>query len=65
MARRGVPLWIIAKVLGSTSETMYVTSSTLSAGSVKNFLGDMYRLKYTVVSSSAPSFTFSVTALPF
>jgi hypothetical protein len=57
----------IGKFGGAVAETMYDTSSTLAAGSVKTFAGDYYRCVYTVVDGGAhgQSFTWSCTALPY
>jgi hypothetical protein len=55
----------IFKILGSTAVAHYDATAALSAGTQKDTFGDYYRVNYTVVNSSAPSFTFSVFALPF
>jgi hypothetical protein len=55
----------IGKVLGNSSEAMYDTSSTLTAGSIKGYPGDYWRVKYTIVSGNSASFQFAVWALPF
>lgn len=57
-----VPETITAKIVGGVAEAMYKSSTSLTAGNIKNILCDQYRAKYVVVSGSAAAFTFSVTA---
>lgn len=54
----------IAKVSGELAETMFEVGSALAAGSVRNVLGDQYRVRYDVVDAGTDnaSFTFSVAA---
>lgn len=44
--------------------TMFEKGTALAAGSQRNLVGDDWAVVWTVVSSSAPSFTFSLTACP-
>jgi hypothetical protein len=55
---------IVAKIAGDGTQAMYATSSALAAGNVRNILGDGYRIVSTIVNSSSPSFTFTVTIVP-
>jgi len=52
----------VAKILAGASEAMFAPATALVAGSVRNIIGDLFRMRCDVVSSSAPSFTFSVVA---
>lgn len=56
----------VAKVVSSASESMFEDSSSLSAGSVRNLLGDAFRVSWTIADSGDgdQSFTFSVSAIP-
>ena len=59
-----VPETYTAKIAGGAAEAIYKSSTSLSAGSVKNILCDYYRVKYTTVDAGGAAFTFSVTAQP-
>lgn len=55
----------VAKILRAASESMFEASATLSAGSVRNLLGQKYRARWDVTdvaTLSNQSFTFSVKA---
>lgn len=52
----------VAKILAGASEAMFAPTTALNAGSVRNIIGDLFRMRCDVVSSSAPSFTFGLTA---
>ncbi len=55
----------IAKVNGTEPQTMYETGTALAAGSVRNILGDQYRVRWALVDGNAnanQSFTWSVKA---
>lgn len=52
----------IAKVTLDGTQAMFEVGTSLSAGNARNLAGDQFRVSYTIVSSSAPSFTFAVTA---
>lgn len=56
----------IAKVIGNAAESMFENGSSLSAGNVRDILGDEFRAKWTIADPSGTnvSFTFSVTAIP-
>lgn len=54
----------VGKVCANSAQTMYATSTGLSAGNVRHLLGDRYRVRYVITSGNSPTFTFSVTALP-
>jgi hypothetical protein len=54
-----------AKVLAGDSQNMFEASAALAAGTVRNIVGDAWRVKYTQVDAdNNASFTFSVKALP-
>lgn len=55
----------VGKVLAGAAETMFEASAALAAGSVRNVLGDAWRVKYTQVDADSDgTFTFAVHALP-
>lgn len=56
----------VGKVTGGQSESMFEDSSSLAAGSVRNLLGDAFRVSWTIADSGDgdQSFTFSVSAIP-
>lgn len=56
----------VAKISGTAAETMFETGSALSAGSVRNLIGDQWRVRWAITDASTAnaSFTFSVTAVP-
>lgn len=54
----------VAKILAGAAESMFA-DAVLAAGSVRNLLGDQWRVTWTTVDADADaSFTFSVTAIP-
>lgn len=55
---------IIAHINAGQAEAMFDTSSALSAGSIRNIIGDFWRVRWDITTASAPSFTFSVVAMP-
>jgi hypothetical protein len=57
----------VAKVSASTAQAMFEASTSLSAGSVRHIIGDLWRVKWTIADASTDnaSFTFSVSAIPF
>ena len=55
----------IAKINADTAQAMFEVGAALTAGNIRNILGDAWRVKYTQVdANSNGSFTFKVTALP-
>lgn len=55
----------IGKVAANGSQTMFENGTALTAGNVRNLLGDEYRVRYVIVDANANGgFTFSVTAMP-
>lgn len=54
----------MAHVNAGQAEAMFEFGSALAAGSIRNIIGDYWRVRYDVTNVSAPSFTFSVTAMP-
>lgn len=54
----------VAHINAGQAEAMFDNSAALAAGSIRNIIGDYWRIRYVVASSSAPSFTFSVVAMP-
>ncbi len=55
----------IAKLCSPQAETMFNNASALAAGSIRNLLGDEYRVRWDIVDANAnASFTFSVIACP-
>lgn len=54
----------VAKISSDGAQAMFEDSATLSAGSIRNLVGDSWRAAWTVVENDAASFTFSVTAIP-
>jgi len=53
-----------AKLSATEPQAVFEGSAAISAGSVRHLIGNQWAVKWTVASSSAPSFTFSVTACP-
>jgi len=51
-----------AKITADLAEAMFENASALAAGSVRNLVSGRYRVRWTIGSASAPSFTFSVQA---
>lgn len=56
----------IAKISASAAESMFSPGSALSAGSVRNLIGNEWRIRYVVTDSATDnaSFTFGVTGIP-
>lgn len=56
----------VGKVSALTAMTMFENATALSAGSVRDLMGDEWRVRYTITDASTDnaSFTFSVTAIP-
>lgn len=56
----------IAKVAAGLAEAMFENGSALSAGSVRDIIGDEWRVRWAITDASTDnaSFTFSVTACP-
>lgn len=55
----------IGKVLAGAAETMFEAGAALAAGSVRNLLGDKWRVKYVQVDADSDgTFTFAVYAVP-
>lgn len=54
------------KVTAAVGTAMFETGTALTAGNVRNFIGDEYRVRYDItdVTTDDASFTFSVTAIP-
>lgn len=50
-----------AKILAGAAEAEFSTAATLAAGSVRNIVGDKYRVKYVVAGGTA-DFGFTVYA---
>lgn len=53
-----------AKITAAQAETMFENASALAASSVRNHLGDTWRVRYVIVNNTTPIFTFTVTAMP-
>lgn len=56
----------VAKVIAGAAEAMFEDSATLSAGSVRDLLGDGFRPRWDITDSGTDnaSFTFSVRMIP-
>lgn len=57
----------VAKVVRDVAEAMFENGTALAAGSVRNLLGDEYRVRWDVTDATTTgniSFTFSVQACP-
>jgi hypothetical protein len=55
----------VAKISSSVAQAMYEVGSALAAGSVRNLLGEVWRVTYTQVDADSDgTFTFGVTACP-
>lgn len=52
----------IAKILAGAAESEFAETATLAAGSVRNIVGDQYRVKYVVVDGTTADFGFTVYA---
>ena len=53
-----------AKVSATEPQAMFADATALTAGNLRHLIGDQWVVKWTIVNNSAPSFTFSVTAIP-
>ncbi len=55
-----------AKITAAAAETMFEAGAALSAGSIRNLLGDAWRTKHVQVDAGTQnaSFTFAVYAVP-
>jgi hypothetical protein len=55
----------IAKVAANAAQTMFENGASLSAGSVRNLLGDTYRAAWSITDAPTDdaSFTFSIKAI--
>lgn len=55
----------VGKIVAGVAETMFETGTALAAGSIRNLLGDSWRVKYTQVDADSDgAFTFNVVAVP-
>lgn len=56
----------IAKIASNAALTMFENANALSAGNVRNIIGDEWRCSWAITDASTDnaSFTFSVTAIP-
>ena len=56
----------VAKVVRDVAQSMFEDSASLAAGSVRNLLGNTWRVKWTIADAGTDnaSFTFSVVAVP-
>lgn len=56
----------IAKVSSESAQTAFEVGTALSAGTVRNIIGDLWRVRFTITDASTDnaSFTFSVTGIP-
>ena len=56
----------IAKVSSNGAQTMFENASSLSAGNIRNLVGDEWRCAWSITDATTDdaSFTFSVTAMP-
>ena len=54
----------IGKIANATAMTMFENGTALSAGNVRNIIGDQWRARYVVTDADTDnaSFTFSITA---
>lgn len=52
----------VGKITRDVAETMYETGTALGAAAVRNVFGNQYRVRYTIATATAPSFTVSVRA---
>jgi hypothetical protein len=55
----------VAKITANGTQAMFENGASLSAGSVRNILGDTYRCAWSITDASTDnaSFTFSVNAI--
>lgn len=54
----------IEKISRTAAEAGFEIATALSAGEVRNLIGDTWRVSYVVAETNDASFTFSVTAMP-
>lgn len=54
----------IAKLSTSAAETMFANGTSLTAGNIRNIIGDAWCAKWVVVSGNSATFTFSITVIP-
>ena len=55
----------VEKITSAAIEAGYESGTALAAGTVRNIIGDEWRVQYTLTDASeSMSFTFSVTACP-
>ncbi len=52
-----------AKLVAPVAEAMFENGTALAAGSIRNILGDVWRVKYTVGGSAVASFTVHARVL--
>jgi len=53
----------ISKIEAQAAQAEFDISATLSFGSARHIMSTIYRMRWNVVNDTAPSFTFSVTAI--
>jgi len=53
----------VAKVHAQTALGEFAVSDALGAAAIRDMLGTDYRVRWAIVSASAPSFTFSVKSI--
>lgn len=55
----------VAKITSAGTQAMFLSSASLAAGSVRNLIGDKWRVVGTIVDATTDdaSFTYSVTAI--
>lgn len=54
----------IEKVAAAPAFAGFEAGAALGAGAVRDLIGDIWRIRYTTVETSAVSYTFSVAACP-
>ena len=55
----------VTKLTAALATAEFENGTALGAAAVRNIIGDDWRVRWAVVSDTAPSFTFSVTANAF
>ena len=55
------PPYYVAKVAAGAAETMFENATTLSAGSVRNLLGDKWRARWAIAQGNAVTTTNAAT----